>query len=255
MVRLGRGGARHSPYPLSVAKREIPKQEVPAGGGTETFDQAHYTEINEARMRHLAWLGLGLEGKRVLDVGCGVGDLDHFFISRGCSVVCLDGREENVAALRQRHPGLEAHVADVEVDSLSRFGTFDVVFCYGLLYHLENPLIALRNMASVCKEMLLLETMVTDHVEPLLRLQDESSAFSQALRGIACRPTPSYVVLALNRAGFRFVYAPSRPPEHREFQFRWRNNLDWWRDGHPLRCVFVASMNELHNPTLVNLVV
>ena len=133
------------------------------------------------------------------------------------------------------------------------FGTFDIVFAYGLLYHLENPIAALRNMASVCGGLLLLETMVCDHVLPVLRVEDESDAFDEALKGVGCRPSPSYVVLALNRIGFPFIYAPKKPPRHKDFQFMWKNNLDWWREGHPLRCIFVASKDELRNPHLTDL--
>lgn len=239
------------PYPISVEQRD--------GKDTtwqcpEIFDRPEAIEINHARMSHLAALGLPLEGKRVLDVGCGVGHLAQFFVNHSCEVVCIDAREENIISLQSRYPGLNAHVADVEVEPLSKFGTFDIVFCYGLLYHLENPLAALRNMASVCKELLLLETIITDCALPILRMEDESAAFDQAVKGLGCRPSPSYVVMGLNRIGFKLVYAPKRPPEHRDFQFRRKNNLDVKREGHRLRCVFIASRTNLQNKNLVRLI-
>jgi len=227
-------------------------EEKPSSGPT-TFDQPVAIAINSARMKHLASLGLQLERKRVLDLGCGVGHLAQFFVERGCRVVCVDARPENIASLQSRYPGLEAYVTNVEKDSLSQFGAFDIVFCYGLLYHLENPLAGLRNMASVCEELLLLETMVCDHRFPVMRIEDESAAYSQGLRGLGHRLSPSYVVLALNRIGFPFIYAPREPPEHGDFQFRWKNNLDSWREGHPLRCIFIASRTELQHPSLISL--
>jgi SAM-dependent methyltransferase len=226
---------------------------MPVGGGPETFDQLEYYAINHARLAHLESLQFSLEGKAVLDVGCGVGHLAQFFVKRGCKVVCIDARKENIDSLRLRYPDLVAKVASVETESLSQLGMFDIVFCYGLLYHLENPTMALRNMASVCQGLLLLETIVCDHALPVLRIEDESAAFSQAMRGLGCRPSPSYVVLTLNRVGFRFVYAPKVPPQHQEFRFECKNNLDWQRDGHPLRCIFVASRTQLQNPHLVSL--
>ena len=241
------------PYPVSIRRRDIEAESIPSGGRPETFDQPGAIEINRARLAHLASLELPLEGKTVLDVGCGVGHLAQFFVIKGCRVVCVDGRPENIARLRQLYPDLEAHVANVETEPLLRFGTFDIVFAYGLLYHLENPLAALRNMASVYQELLLLETVICDYDLPILKIEDESGAFSQALKGLGCRPSPSYAVSALNRVGFPFVYAPKEPPEHRDFQFEWRNNLDSWRDGHPLRCIFIASRSELWNPNVVDL--
>ena len=240
-------------HPISIRLRDIEAETVPSAGGVETFDQSEAIEINRARMTHLASLGLALKGKRVLDVGCGVGHLAQFFVKQGCDVVCIDGREQNIASLHSRYPSLVAHVANVETEPLSQFGRFDVVFCYGLLYHLENPIAALRNMASVCEELLLLETMICDSTLPVLRTNDEPRAFSQALGGLGCRPTPSYVVLVINRLGFKFVYASKYPPEHSDFKFHWKNNFDTWRNGHPLRCIFIASRTMLTNPNLCNL--
>ena len=108
-------------------------------------------------------------------------------------------------------------------------------------------------MASVCKQMLLLESIICDHELPIVRNEDESTDVNQALAGLACRPSPHYVVLALNRAGFPHVYAPVTPPEHEDFRFEWRNNLDCTRDGHNLRCLFVASRMPLANPKLIPL--
>src|SRR5580692_2886529 len=141
--------------------------------GVSVFDAPEAIAINEARLAHLESLGLPLAGRSVIDVGCGVGHLARFFVERGCRTTCVDGRAENIESLRDRLPGVEARVADIETDSLSQFGEFEIVFCYGLLYHTADPMAALRNMADACKNLLILETIVTDHELPLLRLEDE----------------------------------------------------------------------------------
>lgn len=238
------------PFPISVKHRSLQSEPLPEGGGVETFDTPAALEINRARMSHLDSLGLPLENKSVLDVGCGVGHLAQFFVDRNCRVVCVDGRPENVRALASRYPKLGAHVANVESE-LPTFGQYDIVFSYGLLYHLENPLAGLRSMVAACKELLLLETIVCDHELPLVLLDDETKTFSQALCGVGSRPTPSFVVMALDRLGLPFIYAPRIPPAYPDFRFEWQNKLDWRRDGHPIRCVFVASRNALANDNLV----
>jgi SAM-dependent methyltransferase len=241
------------PYPVEVRRRDYASEGIRRHGGLEVFDAPNAVAINQARIANLTSMGLAFAGKHVLDIGCGVGHLGARLSEMGGNVVCVDGRESNIGSLRERYPRLEAHVGNVESEDLSRFGRFEIVFCYGLLYHLENPLQSLRNMAAVCDEMLLLETIICDHELALVRVEDESTDVNQALGGIAGRPTPHYVVLALNRVGFPFVYAPVTPPEHEDFRFEWRNNLDCARDGHNLRCIFVASRNELHNPALISL--
>jgi SAM-dependent methyltransferase len=235
------------PYPISG----VPASPITGGGGIAVFDSADALGINKARMEHLDSLELPVAGKSVLDVGCGVGHLAQFFVERGCQVTCIDGREENIASLRSRYPGLRAHVANVETDSLPAFGRFDIVFCYGLLYHLENPIAGLRNVARVCDGLLLLESVITDHSEPILRLIDEPSETpNQTLASVASRPSPSFIAMALTRVGFRYVYGAKRPPAHPDFQFEWRNNLECSRDGHLLRCIFVASRKPLDRPAL-----
>lgn len=246
-MRPKSGTPAEAPYGGIVRRRKLKEN---ASGVADVFDSPEAIAINEARMSRLASLELPLAGKRVLDVGCGVGHLAAYLAKLGCVMTCVDGREENIALLRQRHPEFEAHVADAERDSLSLFGKFDVVFSYGLLYHLENPMAALRNMASACCEMLLLETIICDHSAPLLRMEDEYLAANEALTSTGCRPTPSYVAQALNRSGFAHVYAPSVPPEHEDFRFEWLNDLASARDGHPLRAIFVASRERMDNPRL-----
>ncbi len=243
-------GAASVPYPVRVSARDLENEARPQGGGVETFDTTAAVEINVARLNHLDSLGLDLSGKRVLDVGCGVGHLAQFFVKRGCEVVCVDGREENINRLHSIYPGLVAHsIANVETESLSDFGAFDIVFCYGLLYHTENPIAALRNIASVGSDLLLLETMICDYDSPVLRIEDETKTVSQGLKGLGCRPSPSFVVVGLNRVGFKYVYAPKYPPQHQEFRFEWKNNLDSWRNG-PMRSIFIASRTALDNPNL-----
>ena len=187
--------------------------------GIDSFDTPEALAINRARLEHLESLNLDINGKSVLDVGCGVGHLAQFFLQKECNVLAVDGRSENIASLQSRYPELKSAVVDVERDKLTEYGMFDIVFCYGLLYHLENPTFALQNMASVCKELLLIETCITDCPQPVLQLVDESATYNQALSGTGSRPSPSYVVMSLLNAGFPYVYVPDTIPDHADFKF------------------------------------
>jgi FkbM family methyltransferase len=252
---------QNSPHPpLTVFPSDPPPiagvpEFLPQGGrGTEVFETPEARRINLARLDHLARMGLQLERKSVLDVGCGVGHLSRFFTERGCRVTCVDARSENLARLKAIYPGTDTHVVHAERNPLANLGRFDVVFCYGMLYHTENPIAALRNMASCCRELLLLETVVTDHPLPLAQLVDEpNSTNNQAASGFGCRPTAAFVAMALTRMGFGFVYTSSEQPDFADFQFSWKGDGAWKRDGHLLRRVFVASRTRLsnHNLTLL----
>jgi tRNA (mo5U34)-methyltransferase len=42
------------------------------------------------------------------------------------------------------------------------FGTFDVVFCFGVLYHLRWPMYAIDKLSSACSENLFIESAIAD---------------------------------------------------------------------------------------------
>jgi 2-polyprenyl-3-methyl-5-hydroxy-6-metoxy-1,4-benzoquinol methylase len=250
-VRTLPGGVQ---YPVAIEPREFSTELQPAGGGTETFDTDVAKALNQARLDWLASAQLPINGGRALDVGTGVGHFVSFYQQRGCAVVAVDGREENIAEVRRRHPGVDTHVADVQALDPNVLGSFDVINCVGLLYHLDSPIGALRHLHAMCRGFLILETMVCDSARPLAVLEDETKTFSQALAGLGSRPSPSFITLALNRIGFRYIYAALYPPSHEEFEFEWLDNLDTTRDGHPLRAVFVASHQPIESPMLLPLV-
>jgi hypothetical protein len=89
----------------------------------------------------------------------------------------------------------------------------------------------MRSMHDVCGEMLVLETIVCDATAPIAMLADETGAVNQALEGLGYRPSPTFIVTALNRLGFWFVYGTNSPTVHPDFLFEWRNNGDIQRDG------------------------
>jgi SAM-dependent methyltransferase len=241
------------PPSLTVRARDFEHEPIPEGGDIRVFDVEAAIRINDARMRAIASLGLPLENLRVLDVGSGPGLFVPFYTSRGCRVVGVEGRQDIVDDFRHRNPDVESVLADVQSYDLAALGRFDLIHCLGLLYHLENPIAALRQMFRACGGMLILETIVLDDPRPYLELADEPKTVNQALAGIGCRPSPTFVAMALNRVGFKHVYGLAEPPDHEDFRFEWRGTGEWQRDGHPLRCMFVASTSRLSSAMLVSL--
>jgi SAM-dependent methyltransferase len=206
--------------------------------------------INRARQQHLGSLGLDLEGKKVLEVGAGIGLHTPFFLERGCEVTVTDGRPENVAEIARRLPQVRTAVVDMEIDRpLSELGRFDIVYCYGLLYHLGNPERALARLAEVCDGLLLLETAVSPGNHDELLFVRDPDYFNQAVSGIGCRPTRLWVLNRL-RMLFGQAYIPLTQPDHAEFPGDWKQP--------PIqlmyRSIFVGSRTPLALPTLAGTV-
>jgi SAM-dependent methyltransferase len=210
------------------------------------FLTAQALAINRARQEHLASLGLDLKGKRVLEVGAGIGLHTPFFLERGCDVVITDANPENVAEIRRRHPGRHVEQADLDgADDLRRLGTCDVVYCYGLLYHLENPERAIQRMAEVCTGQLLLETCVSLGSHPEVVFLRDTSGNNQATTGIGCRPTRLWVMEKLRRY-FGHAYLSRTQPDHEDFPIAW----DLPETRLLYRAVFVGSKSPLPAATL-----
>ncbi len=88
-------------------------------------------------------------GRRILDVGCAIGNITQFYVDREL-VVGLDVVPEELAVARERFAGknFEAHHLDVSSDLLLQFRdrNLDTAVCLNVLEHVEDDVHALRNM-------------------------------------------------------------------------------------------------------------
>jgi 2-polyprenyl-3-methyl-5-hydroxy-6-metoxy-1,4-benzoquinol methylase len=100
---------------------------------------------------------LGL--RTALDVGCGLGHFSGLLHSSGLQVSAVDGRQGNVEEGRRRYPQVSFRKFDAEDYALRELGKFDLVFCFGLLYHLENPMLTIRHLQAMTKTLLLVEAV------------------------------------------------------------------------------------------------
>jgi FkbM family methyltransferase len=133
--------------------------------------------------------------------------------------VCgFDGRAENVAEARRRFPHIPFEQGDIEERAILELGRFDLALCFGLLYHLENPLRAIRNLRGLTEKCLLLESMCLPEEKPSMLLRDEPRQIDQSLTDVSCYPSEGSLVKMLYRAGFGMVYRVIRLPDHEDFR-------------------------------------
>ena len=189
---------------------------------TRIFDQHHYDLLNRARgdvvSQILGQLKPTLNLETAIDVGCGLGHFSGLLSSLGFHVTGVDGRSENVHESARRFPATQFFKINVEDAQITQLGTFDLVFCFGLLYHLENPLLAIRNLRGITKSLLLVEGLVYPGNDPIMGLVDETEYEDQGLRNFAFYPTEACLVKMLYRAGYANVYRFLMLPAHPEYQ-------------------------------------
>lgn len=78
-----------------------------------------------------------VRGERIVDLGCGTGDLAHEIAKTGASVVGLDLSPQMIAAARLKYPQLDFRVADAASFSLE--WQYDAVFSNAALHWVKEP--------------------------------------------------------------------------------------------------------------------
>lgn len=210
-------------------------------GDSFTFDQAHYHALNPAREKAvrdvIAAIREECSLRTAVDVGCGIGHFSSMLRALGLEVLGLDGREGNLVEARRRHPGMEFRRFDAEDAALRDLGRFDLVFCFGLLYHLENPFAAIRNLRAMTGKVALVEGVCVPGRAASFVLRDEPATEDQGLRYVALYPTENGLVKMLYRSGFGHVYRFAIIPAHPNYAESWLQPRR--------RTIIVASTVEL----------
>jgi 2-polyprenyl-6-hydroxyphenyl methylase/3-demethylubiquinone-9 3-methyltransferase len=111
--------------------------------------------INPLRLEWLERVCGGLDGRSVVDVGCGGGILAEAMAARGATVLGIDVGEKalGVARLHKLETGanVEYRLVAAEVLAAETPGAFDVVTCMELLEHVPDPAATVAACAALAK--------------------------------------------------------------------------------------------------------
>jgi FkbM family methyltransferase len=186
------------------------------------FDQDHYARLIEARGATIKQVVTDLRSKlwlsTALDAGCGLGFFAELLRECGLDVTAFDARFENVEEAQRRYPNIRFEIGDIQERSVLSLGTFDLVLCFGLLYHLESTLLSIRNLRGLTGKVLLLESMCFPDEEPWMLLREEQPIADQSITNLAFYATEGCLAKMLYRAGFRAVYRVAALPDHDDFR-------------------------------------
>jgi 2-polyprenyl-3-methyl-5-hydroxy-6-metoxy-1,4-benzoquinol methylase len=170
------------------------------------FDGIEQRRIHESRRDFLAALLKSIPARArfttALDAGCGIGFFAGFLCTEGFDVTAYDAREENVAEAKLRYPNVKFCIRNAEDANVLKLGNFDLTVCFGLLYHLENPFSAIRNLYALTRQALIIESMIAPNELPIARLLNECEGRDQGVRYVAFIPSESCLVKMLYLAGF-----------------------------------------------------
>jgi 2-polyprenyl-6-hydroxyphenyl methylase/3-demethylubiquinone-9 3-methyltransferase len=111
-------------------------------------------DINPLRLEYIDRIA-GLNGKRVLDVGCGGGILSEAMCAAGAKVTGIDVGDKplRVAQMHLMESGLAVEYRKSTVEELAEEqpGEYDVITCMEMLEHVPDPASAVTACARLAK--------------------------------------------------------------------------------------------------------
>lgn len=157
-----------------------------------------------------------LTGKTVLDVGAWDGFFSFEAERRGAKrILAIDSHSWNGSGWGSKEGFnlarriLNSKVEDMEIDVLditpNKIGKFDIVFFIRVLYHMIDPLLALKKIVSVTEEKVILETLVDmlGTNRPAMAFYPNSEINNDPTNWWA--PNPQAVTAMLKYVGFKKI--------------------------------------------------
>lgn len=165
----------HDAEAQALAKTWFYPFQLPSGGTTPTYGTGELDPIHHTRSAMLesalqAEFGAERRALSAVDLACHQGWFSAQLAQSGFGrVIGVDARPEHIAdagLIRDalRLPQIELVEADVHALDPRALGTHDLVLCFGLIYHLENPVGALRVARGHTRRLCLVETQLAPNI-------------------------------------------------------------------------------------------
>jgi tRNA (mo5U34)-methyltransferase len=227
--------------------------DLPDGSSTSTYHDDEIHVIHNTRWQMLESylnrnLGADKSALSALDLASHQGWFGVNMARSGfSSVLGIDARQSHVddSSLISSIYGMDhlsfqqGDIHDLKSDQL---GKFDVVLMLGLLYHLENPVGALRTCRDLCKDLCIIETQIVpgmtgfvdygsyQYVRPLkgsfgiIDEMDDTHGPEASVTGISLVPSLDALMWLLEKVGFSSATV-IEPPEDAYEQLRYHKRV------------------------------
>ncbi len=141
------------------------------------FDQTHiylHKDFGVSVRAEIAWdlLADRIEGKRVIDVGCGNGDVTLRYLDKVEQLDYLDISDKMLELVKSKVPeNMASKVAffNCDLEQLDVTKKYDIIVAYGLIMHVNSPFESLKKMSELLEPGGLLLTQYTNYSHPISR--------------------------------------------------------------------------------------
>ena len=204
--------------------------------------------INTARLKHFNSLNLDIKDKSILETGSGgCGDLTLNLLKHTNDITLNDTRQSNINFVKKRIKiDLPSNNWDLN-EPLPQNKKFDVVYSYGTIYHLNNPVEAIKNLSKLCNDFFII-SLAGNGANSEMYLKYEKGN-DQSTTSIGCRCGRNWIKNELKKY-FKYVYFPISQPDHPDFHKDWSGTLPIPTTRN-VRFVIIGSHKKLNNPNLI----
>lgn len=163
--------------------------------------------------------------KKILDLGCGYGDLGGVLHRLGGDVTAVDAQQDHLKMISKKYAGVKT--VKFDLDSAWPFygKKFDLTLDLGLLCHLNG---FYEHLKVVCAttSYLILETAVLDSNEPTCIIVPDQKTYEGSFNGYSCRASAAAIEKALKEHGFSFKRADNTKLNSGPYTYDWQSKND-----------------------------
>lgn len=236
-----------------LAKQWFYQFKLPGGKTTECYLPTEAQAVHDTRIAMIdSILEPSYENKwdesTAVDLACHEGYFACHLASKGATVTGLEARQDHVDDANLIAEGMQLndkfHARRVDIHDVmpEKYGRFDIVLMLGLIYHLENPVGAIRAAHALTKDVCLIETQVAPNlsgqldwgnyqfVKPMMgsfALIDETHEThgpEMSTTGICLAPSIEGLMWIMQAVGFKQVEL-IKPPENAYEQHRFKKRV------------------------------
>lgn len=129
----------------------------------------YFEEVEERRYKvepHILKFGdfENSNGKKVLEIGCGIGTDTLMFAKNGAEVTAIDLSEKSVELCKRRFEvyNLQSTIIQGDAEKLSEIipaQKFDIIYSFGVIHHTPNPQKIIEQIKIYCHDQTLIKLM------------------------------------------------------------------------------------------------
>jgi SAM-dependent methyltransferase len=145
--------------------------------------------------------------RRVLDLGCGNGDIAGALFRLGADVLAVDARQDHLNTISKRFPGLKTRCVDLDHEFPFR-EKFDLVLSLDLACHLKNTAQHIQQICAIGQQIVLeTSTVNSNALDKELTFQENRLEPSFSFNGIGSMLTAAKIedVLRAAKVSFRRI--------------------------------------------------